>query len=98
MVAAATARDPRCQVSGENDGRFKIPNSRGKEGRSAHFNKIMVENHELVRAQGERGVSAACIVAELDFEHTGREAFDHGSHLATAQAPLRLVFQECDDG
>ena len=31
----------------------------------------MVERHELVRAQGERGVSPALIVVEFDFEYAG---------------------------
>jgi hypothetical protein len=84
-------------VSGGIDDRFKIPNSRGKEARSAYLDQIMMENHELVRAQGEGGVCAAFIVAELDFEYTGGKTLDHGSHLAPPQAPLRLVFQKCDD-
>jgi len=82
----ARAQGVRYQVSGGIDDRFKISNSRFQEARSAHLNQIMMENHELVRAQGARGVSAAFIVAELDFEHAGREAFDHGSHLAPFQS------------
>ncbi len=44
----------------------------------------------MVRAQGERGVSLAFIVAGLDFEHAGREPFDHGSHLAYSIWPDRV--------
>lgn len=43
----------------------------------------MMQDHELVGAQGEGGVSASRIVAELDFKDSWRKRLDDGSNLAT---------------
>jgi len=57
-----------------------------------------MKNHDLVRAQSERCVRTSFIIGEFDFENAGRERLDHGSYLAASQAPLRLVFEKCNDG
>jgi hypothetical protein len=43
----------------------------------------MMENHDLGRGQGERGVGSSFIVAKFHFEDSGRERLHDGSNLAT---------------
>jgi len=43
----------------------------------------MMKDHQLRAPEGARRVSAAVVVAELNFKHVGRESLHHGTYLAT---------------
>ncbi len=60
-------------------------------------NGAMVENHDLVGAQGHHGVGATVVVAELDFEDSRSELLDDGADLATHEATIREILQESHD-
>src|ERR1019366_8764884 len=59
---------------------------------------LVVEAHELIRAQGAGRVGLAVVVAEFHFEHSGREGFDDGTYLSAQKVLVRDVFQEGDHG
>lgn len=65
---------------------------------SGNHGHVVVEDDELVGAQGERGVGASLIIAELDLEHSGGKRLDDGPDLAPAEPPLWHVFKQRNDG
>ncbi len=62
------------------------------------FGHVVMQDHELVRAQGECCVGASLVIAKLDFEHSGRKRFYHSPDLAPAQRALRYLFKKRNNG
>jgi hypothetical protein len=60
---------------------------------SGDLGDFMMQDHKLVIAQSQRGVSASRIITELDLKHSGRKGLDDRPDLAPAQRMLRDVFQ-----
>ncbi len=56
--------------------------------------RLMMKEHELLRPEGQGGVSAPLLIAELDFEDTWRECLDDRPHLTADEPALRQVHQQ----
>lgn len=56
---------------------------------SGYFGHVMMEDHQLVSAQGKRGVSASFVVAELYLKHPGLKRLNDSPYLAPAKRTLR---------
>ncbi len=68
-----------------------------KDNRIWMFSEV-VEDDELVGAQGECGVRATVVIAELDLEDAGSKRLHDGPDLAPAESPLRQFFKQRNDG
>lgn len=51
----------------------------------------MVQDHQLVCLQGQRGVRSSVVVTEFDFEHLLCKLLDHGTHLTTNQTSFGKI-------
>lgn len=51
----------------------------------------MVQDHQLVCLQGQRGVRSSVVVTELDLEHLLCKLLDHGTHLTTNQTSFGKI-------
>jgi hypothetical protein len=60
--------------------------------RLGRFNGAIVKDQELIGTQSQACVSAAVVVAELDFEHVRSQRFDRRAHLPSPQATVWDVY------
>src|SRR5262249_53807715 len=76
---------------------FMAPPRAGTLRQSGNLERFVVQDHELIRAQGEARIATTFVIAELDLEDAGGDRFDKGPHLPPEQAALRQIFGEGDD-
>ncbi len=64
---------------------------------SRNLYPLMMQDQQLVGAQGQRRIGATLVVAELDLEDLGRQRLDDGSYLSAAQTILGQILEQRDD-
>jgi hypothetical protein len=57
----------------------------------------MVEYHELVGLQGEKGVGTPTVVRELDLEDFRGKHLDYCTHLASTETAFGEILHKRDD-
>ena len=65
--------------------------SRDAAGLSSGSHRPVVQDHHLLRAQRQLGVSTTRVVGKFDLKDVWGECLNDGAHLPTAQASVREI-------
>jgi hypothetical protein len=58
---------------------------------------LMMKNDQLLGPEGERGIGAALVIAELDLDDLGGERLDDRSDLAAHETSIGKILEERHD-